>query len=404
MGACARLAAMAVDLVEPGDPDVVADGLAGAFEAEHGRTPAGVFVAPGRVNLIGEHLDYNGGRCLPFALPHATYAALGVRDDDRLTVRSLQVDEPWTGRLGDLGPGSLTGWVAYVGGVVWALREDGVDVPGLDLVLDSRVPLGSGLSSSAALECAVAMAACDAAGVAWDDDLKERAIAACIRAENEVAGAATGGLDQTVAIHALPDHALMLDFADGSRRQVPWAPEQAGLALLVVDTRVHHQLSDGGYGDRRGECEAAARALGVARLAEVTDLDDAAGRLGDEVLLRRTRHVVTENARVADAVAVLEGGDLGALGELFDASHASLRDDFAVSCEELDVACAVAVETGALGARMTGGGFGGSAIALVPSERVDAVGAAVTAAFAERGWRAPGVLPGRPGAGARRLR
>lgn len=394
---------MLVDLVDPGQPDAVAADLATTFAAEHGRPPEGLFVAPGRVNLIGEHLDYNGGRCLPFALPHATYAAAGVREDDLVTVRSLQVAEPWHGRLGDLGPGRLSGWVAYVGGVVWALREDGVDVPGLDLVLDSRVPLGSGLSSSAALECAVAMAACEAAGASWDDAIKGRAVAACIRAENEVAGAATGGLDQTVAIYAEADHALLLDFTDGARRQVAWDPERAGLALLVIDTRVHHQLSDGGYGDRRGECETAARALGVGRLTEVTDLEDAAARLDNETLLRRTRHVVTENTRVADSVAALDAGDPASLGPLFDASHASLRDDFAVSCEELDVACAVAVETGALGARMTGGGFGGSAIALVPAERAEAVAAAVTAAFAERGWRAPGVLPGRPGPGARRL-
>lgn len=395
---------MPADLLDPGHPDAVAADLAEAFAAEHGRAPEGVFLAPGRVNLIGEHLDYNGGRCLPFALPHATYAAAGARGDDLLTVRSLQVAEPWKGRLGDLGPGALSGWVAYVGGVVWALREDGVDVPGLDLVVDSRVPLGSGLSSSAALECAVAMAACAAAGVPWDGALLDRVVAACIRAENEVAGAATGGLDQTVAVHAEPDHALLLDFGTGSRRQVPWAPEHAGLSLLVIDTRVHHQLSDGGYGDRRAECEAAAGALGVERLALVTDLEEAGSRLGDDLLLRRTRHVVTENRRVADAVVALEAGDLAALGPLFDASHVSLRDDFAVSCEELDVACAVAVETGALGARMTGGGFGGSAIALLPSERADAVAAGVTAAFAERGWRAPGVLRGRPSPGARRLR
>lgn len=394
---------MPVDLVDPGRPEAIAADLASAFTAEHGRAPDAVHIAPGRVNLIGEHLDYNGGRCLPFALPHATYAAAAAREDDLLTVRSLRVPEPWQGRLDHLGPGRLSGWVAYVGGVVWALREDGIDVPGMDLLLDSRVPLGSGLSSSASLECAVAMAACAAAGVSWDDELKGRAVAACIRAENEVAGAATGGLDQTVAVHAEADHALLLDFADGSRRQVPWAPERAGLSLLVIDTRVHHQLSDGGYGDRRAECEAAAHGLGVPRLAEVTDLEVATAGLDDEVLRRRTRHVVTENARVADAVAALEAGDLAALGLLFNASHASLRDDFAVSCEELDVTCAVAVETGALGARMTGGGFGGSAIALVPAERAGAVAAAVTAAFAERGWRAPGVLPGRPGPGARRL-
>ncbi len=395
---------MPADLVDPGHPDDLAADLAEAFRAEHDRAPDGVFVAPGRVNLIGEHLDYNGGRCLPFALPHATYAAMGTRDDDLVTVRSSQVAEPWSGRLGELGPDRLSGWVAYVGGVLWALREDGVDVPGMDLVLDSRVPVGSGLSSSAALECAVALAAGTAAGMTWDGAFQERAVSACIRAENEVAGAATGGLDQTVAVQAQPGHALLLDFGDASRRQVPWDPEGSGLALLVVDTRVQHQLDDGGYGDRRTECEKAARALGVDRLASVTDLEGIADRLDDELLLRRTRPVVTEGARVAAAVAALEGGDVAALGPLFDSSHASLRDDFEVSCEELDTACAVAVETGALGARMTGGGFGGSAIALVPSERADAVVAGVTAAFAERGWRAPGVLQGRPGPGARRLR
>jgi len=395
---------MPADLVDPGQPDALAADLAAVFAVEHGHAPDGVYVAPGRVNLIGEHLDYNGGRCLPFALPHSTYAAVAVREDDLLTVRSRQVDEPWSGRTDELRPGSLSGWVAYVGGVVWALREDGVDVPGLDLVLDSRVPVGSGLSSSAALECSVAIGVCEAAGVGWDPDMRDRAVAACIRAENEVAGAATGGLDQTVAVHAEPEHAMLLDFGDASRRQVPWDPEHAGLSLLVLDTRVHHQLSDGGYGDRRTECETAARVLGVDRLAMVTDLEDAAARLDDDLLLRRTRHVVTEDARVADAVAALEAGDLAALGPLFDASHASLRDDFAVSCDELDVVCAVAVEAGALGARMTGGGFGGSAIALVPAERTDAVATAVTAAFAAQGWKAPGVLAGRPGPGARRLR
>ena len=395
---------MPADHVDPGDPEALAADLAATFAAEHGHSPDGVFLAPGRVNLIGEHLDYNGGRSLPFALPYATCAAVGARDDDVLTLRSVQVDEPWTGRLGELGPETLSGWVAYAAGVVWALREAGVDVPGLDLVVDSRVPLGSGLSSSAALECAVARAACSAAGVEWDDPLKERVVDACIRAENEVAGAATGGLDQTVAVFAEAEHALLLDFADGSRRQVPWAPEQSDHALLVVDTRVHHQLSDGGYGDRRGECERAARALGVEHLASVIDLEDAGARLGEELLVRRTQHVVTEQARVDDAVAALEAGDVAALGPLFDASHASLRDDFEVSCEELDVVCAVAREAGALGARMTGGGFGGSAIALVPVERAGAVATAITAAFAQRGWQAPGVLSGRPAAGARQVR
>jgi galactokinase len=394
---------MSVDLLDPGQPERVAAELDARFADVHGRPADGVHVAPGRVNLIGEHVDYNGGRCLPYALPHSTYVAAAARDDDTVTVRSLQMDQPWVGSLDALGPGAVSGWVSYVAGVLWALREDGVDVPGIDLVLDSRVPVGAGLSSSAALECSVALAALQAARVDLDDAVRERIVAACIRAENEVAGASTGGMDQSVAVHATAGHALLLDFADGALRQVPWDPEAAGLRLLVVDTRVHHALNDGGYASRREDCETSAGLLGVAHLSEVDDLEQALAALPDERLRRRTRHVVTEVARVDAAVACLERGDVPGLGELFLASHASLRDDFEVSCEELDLVVSTAQEQGALGARMTGGGFGGSAIALVAEDRVVAVEEAVTAAFADRGWKAPGMLSGPPGPGARRL-
>lgn len=394
---------MCVDLLDPGRPEHVAGELAERFAALHARPADGVFVAPGRVNLIGEHVDYNGGRCLPYALPHGTYVAAAARDDDTVTVRSLQMDEPWRGRLDALGPGEVSGWVSYVAGVIWALRADGIAVPGLDLVLDSRVPVGAGLSSSAALECSVALAALQAAGVDLDAPVRERVVAACVRAENEVAGASTGGMDQSVAVHATAGHALLLDFADGARRQVPWDPEAAGLRLLIVDTRVHHTLNDGGYASRREDCETAARLLGVAHLAEVDDLEKAVAALPDERLRRRARHVVTEVARVDAAVERLERGDVSGLGELFLGSHASLRDDFEVSCEELDLVVSTAQEHGALGGRMTGGGFGGSAIALVPEDQVVAVEDAVAAAFADRGWRAPGMLSGTPGPGARRL-
>jgi galactokinase len=363
-----------------------------------------VHAAPGRVNLIGEHVDYNGGRCLPYALPHSTYVASAGRDDGVLAVRSLQRDEPWQGGLDSLGPGEVTGWVSYVAGVVWALRQDGIDVPGLDLVVDSTVPLGAGLSSSAALECSVALAACRSAGVQLDDALRGRIIAACIRAENEVAGASTGGLDQSVAVLAQTGHALLLDFGGAVPRQVPWNPEPAGLELLVVDTRVHHALTDGGYAARRADCDAAAAILGVRTLGEVTDLEPALARLRDERLRRRTRHVVTEIARVDAAVVALEVADYDELGRLFTASHVSLRDDHEVSCEELDVVVETAVEQGALGARMTGGGFGGSAIVLVPAERAGGLEEAVAATFRARGWAAPGMLRGSPGPGARRIR
>ena len=395
---------MPVELLDPGHPERIADDLSERFAQLHDRPADGVHVAPGRVNLIGEHVDYNGGRCLPYALPHGTYVAAGRRTDDVVTVRSLQVDEPWTGTLASLGPGAVSGWVAYVAGVLWALREDGVDVPGIDLVLDSRVPVGAGLSSSAALECSVALAACGAARVEVDDTARRRIVAACVRAENEVAGASTGGMDQSVAVLAREGHALLLDFAGAEPRQVPWDPEAAGLELVVVDTRVHHALNDGGYASRRDDCETAARVLGVGRLAQVTDLPAALARLDDDRLRRRTRHVVTEVGRVDAAVGALERGDYRRLGELFTASHRSLRDDFEVSCEELDTVVDVGLAHGALGARMTGGGFGGSAIVLVPAERAEDLEGALTAAFRERGWEAPGMLRGSPGPGAHRVR
>ncbi len=393
---------MSVDLLDPGRPEHVAGELAERFAVLHGRPADGVHVAPGRVNLIGEHVDYNGGRCLPYALPHSTYVAAAARDDDTVTVRSLQMDEPWTGRLDALGPGEVSGWVSYVAGVLWALRADGIAVPGLDLVLDSRVPVGAGLSSSAALECSVALAALQAAGVDLDDAVRDRVVAACVRAENEVAGASTGGMDQSVAVHATAGHALLLDFAGGAHRQVPWDPEGAGLRLLIVDTRVHHALNDGGYASRRRTARRRP-ACSASPTSPRSTTSDGTGGPARRAAASPHRHVVTEVARVDAAVEHLERGDSAGLGELFLGSHASLRDDFEVSCEELDLVVSTAQEHGALGGRMTGGGFGGSAIALVPEDRVVAVEGAVAAAFAERGWRAPGMLSGTPGPGARRL-
>jgi galactokinase len=378
---------------EPGDPQEISRSLSTAFAREHGRSPDGVYAAPGRVNLIGEHLDYNGGRVLPVALPHACYVAAGRRADDLVTVRSLQADDAWEGRLDDVAPGAQTGFVAYVAGVLWALREDGFEVPGLDLVVDGRVPLGAGLSSSAALEVSVALAA----GVPHSPDVRERVVAACMRAENDVVGAPTGGMDQAIAAFATPGHALLIDFATGGRRDVPWDPASAGLSLLVLDTRVQHSLSDGSYGDRRSESAAAVEALGVDSLVGASR--DAVEALDDATLRRRARHVVTEDARVGAAVDALEAGDYLTVGTLFTASHVSMRDDYEISCEELDVVVETALAAGATGARMTGGGFGGSAIALVPTDRVDLVERAVASAFVTRGWDLPAALEA-PASGA----
>ena len=391
-------------LIRPGEADRIAAALAADLETRAGRPPLAVAAAPGRVNLIGEHLDYNAGRCLPTALPHATYAAVAGRGDRLLTVTSLQTGETRTVDLDALEPGGVPGWPAYVAGVVWALEQEGWALPGLDVVVDSRVPIGAGLSSSAALECSVALALLPVAGVDDSPGVRRTLRDACVRAEGEMAGAPTGGMDQSIALEARAGQALLLDFADATSEQVPWSPGEAGVEVLVVDTRVSHELNDGGYAARRADCEKAARLLGVSTLREVEGRPEVLGELGDDRVRRRARHVLGELDRVGAFVSALRGGDHAALGPLLDASHASLRDDFEVSCAELDLAVEVCREHGSLGARMTGAGFGGSAVALVPAAVLEDVTTAVTAAFARAGYREPGYLLAPPAAGARLLR
>jgi galactokinase len=358
--------------------------VADEFRARHHADPQAVASAPGRVNLIGEHLDYNGGPVLPMALDRRTWVAASRRDDGLVVVESLQQDGEVSVAVADLDSDRVEGWAAYVVGVVWALADHLDELPGVTLLVDGQVPLGAGLSSSAALECAVALATCKVAGQELSGD---DVVAACVRAENEYAGAATGRMDQTVAMFAEADHALLVDFADSSRRQVPWTP--AG-ELLVIDTKVHHELNDGGYESRRRACEAAAEVLGVPDLAAASaeDLD----RLTDPEQQVRARHVVSETARVHEAVEALEAGDWSTFGRLLVGSHESLRDDFEVSCAELDLAVEAAMGAGAVGARMTGGGFGGSAIALLEPGTSDEVKDAVRAAFAHAGFDEPEFL------------
>lgn len=372
--------------------------LRDAFVAAYGAQPDVVTAAPGRVNLIGEHVDYNGGRCLPMAIPQSTYAALRLRTDTAVTIASRQQTDPWTGDVTTLGPGEAAGWVAYAAGVVWAMRERGLEVPGFDLLVDGNVPLGAGLSSSAALECSVSLAVNAALG---QTENRRALIEDCIRAERDVAGAPTGGMDQTVSMLGQEGHALLLDCATGETTDVPWRPEDQGLTLLVIDTRAAHALVDGGYADRRAACEQAATTLGVGLLAEVIDTEAALAALTDRVVRRRARHVFTELERVQAVVEALRADDFAALGQHFNASHASLRDDFEVSCAELDVAVEACLSAGALGARMTGGGFGGSAIALLPEDRATEAEAACNEAFAQRGWEAPAFLRVAASAGAR---
>jgi galactokinase len=368
--------------------------------------PDGVWSAPGRVNLIGEHTDYNAGLALPVALPHRTYVALRSRTDDVVRLASAQAPgTTWETTLGDVGPGATTGWGAYVAGVAWALREAGHAVTGFDAVVDSCVPFGAGLSSSAALECAVAVAldAVHDLGLGADDAGRAELTAACVRAENEIAGAPTGGMDQAASLRCSAGHALLLDCRPGlsaleSGHRVPFDLVPAGLTLLVVDTRAEHALVDGQYAARRAACERAAELLGVENLRAIdpADLDAALARLADAedgaTLQARVRHVVTEIARTAELAELVQGGRLAEVGPLMNASHDSLRDDYEVSARELDLVVDVARAHGALGARMTGGGFGGSAIALVRAADVDAVVAAVDGAFADAGLTAPGFL------------
>jgi galactokinase len=371
-----------------------------AFRERTGRDPDGVWAAPGRVNLIGEHTDYNDGFVLPAAIDRLVLVAAGRRPGGRLRLWSLQTGPPAELDLAEVGPGRVEGWAAYPAGVAWALGQAGVEV-GADLVVDGDVPAGSGLSSSAALECATATALADLDGA----DLDRPALAALARrAENEVVGVPSGVMDQMVSMLGRAGHALFLDTRSLATEQVPLPLDAAALSLLVIDTRAGHRLVDGAYADRRAACEAAAAVLGVPALRDATpeQVEAAAAALGDPGL-RRARHVVTENARVLDAVALLRAGRLDRLGPLLAASHASLRDDYEVSSPELDTAVEAAVAAGAVGARMTGAGFGGSAIALVPRDLAGPVEDRVGAAFAAAGFGPPEVQSVAPSDGARRL-
>ncbi|MCI1020358.1 galactokinase [Microbacterium sp. C5A9] len=379
------------------------------FTALTGAEPAGVWSAPGRVNLIGEHTDYNDGFVLPFAIPHRTVAAVGTRDDARIRVTSTFADEPVEVSLDELGelfptPSGATPavpeWAAYPLGVAWALLEAGASGSGLDIALASDVPVGAGLSSSAAIEGATASALNDL----WNAGLDRTALARIgRRAENEAVGAPTGIMDQMASMLGEPDAAIFLDCRSLEAQLVPVGIAEAGLAILVMDTRVMHAHSTGGYGERRAACERGASIMGVPSLRDVS-VDDLvrAEELMDDVTFRRVRHVVTENQRVLDTVAILREKGARAIGDLLVASHASMRDDFEISVPELDTAVETALASGALGARMTGGGFGGAAIALIEQAAVQQVSDAVTAAFADAGFAAPVIFTVTPAAGAHR--
>jgi len=380
----------------------VAEAMHG-FAEWFGRRPIGVWSAPGRVNLIGEHTDYNDGFVFPFAIDHRAAVALGDRDDRVIRVASAFAAEPVEIHLDELAPDAVDGWSAYPLGVAWALGRFGADlvhVRGVDLYLASSVPVGAGLSSSAAIESAVALALDEHWGLGFD-----RSTLAKVGqlAENRVVGAPTGIMDQSASLLGEADAGVFLDCRSLDADVIPLGFRASGLSLLVIDTRVEHAHASGGYAARRASCEAGALALGVDSLRDlrIDDLERAAEVLDDETF-RRVRHVVTEDQRVLDTVRTLREQGPGAIGPFLDASHVSMRDDFEISVPELDLAVATAQANGAIGARMTGGGFGGSAIALVIDALVPIVTREVLAAFAERGYREPAVFTVHPSQGARR--
>lgn len=387
-----------------------------ALFREHFTEPAGVWSAPGRVNLIGEHVDYAGGICLPFALSQRTYVAAALNHDgvyrvvSQFGAENTQSETMHTEiAMDQVCPGYPDNWAGYVVGTVWAA---GLEVPGLDIAIVSDVPVGAGLSSSAALECSVALAA---AGLSKTSIDRTALMHAAIRAENEVVGASTGGLDQRIALFAEPGHALAIDFATDSTHQVPFQIADRGLAVLITNTNAPHSLADGQYASRRAVVDGVTADLGVESLRYADNAEAASARWAEAntpegvdaaawqaTVGKRVRHIVSEIARTATAIEQLLAGDLAGFGESMQASHASLRDDYEVSVAQLDVSVDVAMQHGALGARMTGGGFGGSSIALLPSENVEQAAEAIARAFAKAGFAEPEFAVALPGAGARR--
>jgi galactokinase len=379
-----------------------ADTVTQEFSRRHGHEPAGVWRAPGRVNLIGEHTDYNDGFVMPFALAQAVTIAAAPRDDDRWSVTSLNNGETQEFGRPDLEPG-MSGWQAYVAGVVWALTEAGHAVGGADLVLTSDVPVGAGLSSSAALECATLTVLADLGALSIEP--LERAKLAR-RCENEFVGAPTGLMDQAASTLCTEGHALFFDCRSFAAEQVPLDLAKAGLELLVLDTQTPHALVDSEYAERRKTCALAAKQLGVRALRDIPfeNLDNALAGLGDELMRRRVRHVVTEDQRVLDTVARLETrNDLRRIGPFLTASHISMRDDFNITVPQVDLAVVAALDAGAFGARMTGGGFGGSVVALVDADQAAGVFHAAQAAYTAAGYLAPVGFTATASTGAHRL-
>lgn len=370
------------------------------FKNEFGYEPTGVWSAPGRVNLIGEHTDYNEGFVLPLAIDRRTYAAVGTRSDQLARIASAFTGEVVEFEISQIQRDKVSGWSAYPLGVAWSLIQAGATPQGFDLYVDSNVPVGAGLSSSAAIECSVALALNDL----WESGFSREVLAKVgQRAENEIVGAPTGIMDQTASLFGQVDHAVFLDCRTLQAKPTPLALRENGLELLVMDTRVAHRLTDGGYAARRQSCEEAAQLVGVSSLRDLTVAKlEESKHLLSEVAYKRARHVVTENERVIQTVELLSGSGPKSIGQLMIESHASMRDDFQISISELDVAVETALAEGAFGARMTGGGFGGAAIALIESAKVSDLTSVVLEKFRDQGFVKPEIFKVTADEGAKR--
>ena len=370
------------------------------FKEQFGYAPSGVWSAPGRVNLIGEHTDYNEGFVLPFAIDRRTYAAVSKRSDQVARIASAFSGEVVEFEISEIQRDTVFDWSAYPLGVAWSLIQSGAKPQGFDLYVDSNVPVGAGLSSSAAIECSVALALNEL----WESGFSRSVLAKVgQRAENEIVGAPTGIMDQTASLFGQVDHAVFLDCRTLDAKATPLSLKENGLEIVVMDTRVAHRLTDGGYATRRQSCEEAAEIMGVTSLRDVTvESLEASRNLLEDVVYKRARHVVTENERVKKTVELLSSSGPKSIGQLMNESHASMRDDFQISITELDVAVETAISEGAVGARMTGGGFGGAAIALIEKAKLASLTTAVLDKFRDQGFEKPEIFTVTADEGAKR--
>ena len=368
------------------------------FLETFGAEPDLVAAAPGRVNLIGEHIDYSDGFVLPFAIKDRTLVAARKRGDSTVRIASAQRrNKIVTVDISTVKPGLKGEWERYALGVLWAL---GVK-EGVDLLIDGHVPLGAGLSSSAALECSVATAMNHLFDLGFNLEELARLTQ---KAENQYVGVPCGIMDQSVSLMATQGSALLLDCRDLTTKNIPFDVASSGLELLIIDTQAHHALTDGGYAERRASCESVVAKLGITSLRELSmeQLENSRGLLTETEFVR-ARHAVTEMKRVLECVEALSNSDFEKVGQLINQSHSSLRDDYTVSCPELDTAVEAALAAGALGSRMVGGGFGGSAIALIQASKTRETIKAVEKAFSSKGFKAPRFFTSLPSQGAELL-